>query len=45
MNATILEIMRLRTIVAAGNTRYTLCETELAGFKIPANAMVSLLSC
>ena len=41
MEATILEIMRIRTVVPLGVPHLTLCDTELSGYKIPAETMVS----
>ena len=40
MDSTILEIMRVRTVGPLGVSHLTLCDTELAGYKIPADTMV-----
>ena len=43
MEATILEIMRIRTVGPLGIPHLTLCETEVAGYTIPEDTMVRKL--
>ena len=40
LEATILEIMRVRGIAAIGFPRSTMVDTEVAGYYIPANTVV-----
>ena len=40
LEATILEVMRIKTIVPLGVPHMTLCDTEVDGFFIPANTQV-----
>jgi len=40
MEASILEIMRIRMVAPLGVPHTTLCDTELCGYKIPSDAMV-----
>ena len=41
VEATTLELMRIKTIVPLSLPRLTMCNTEVAGFSIPANCLVS----
>jgi cytochrome P450 len=40
VEATILEILRMRTLVPLGVPRCTMCDTEVSGYKIPADSLV-----
>lgn len=40
MEATILEIMRIRTVAPLAVPHLTQCDTEVGGYKVPANTMV-----